>query len=318
MVLIFSIEFEISTNEVIHWLQNSNITYKRVNEDITNLGSLLVLDGNGEKEHIIDGINLRDIQSVWYRRGGKMNLEKWFNLNSLSQEIFHHLKEELLTTKYAYFNSIFKNKKALNSPFNSHLNKIHILEEAINLGIKIPYTIVCTSKNLLIDLFKAFPKRYIVKPVNKVKDLKLQEGTYFQLTEEVYLENIEKLEDSVFPCIIQEYIPKSFEIRTFYLNEKFYSMAMFSQSNPNTTLDFRNYDYDNPNRRVPFKLETDYEDKLKSLLKKINLNCASIDILRGTDGNFYFLEINPVGQFGMVSYPCNYFLEREIADFLKK
>jgi hypothetical protein len=31
------------------------------------------------------------------------------------------------------------------------------------------------------------------------------------------------------------------------------------------------------------------------------------------DGRFVFLEANPIGQFGMTSKPCNFFLEREIA-----
>ena len=29
-----------------------------------------------------------------------------------------------------------------------------------------------------------------------------------------------------------------------------------------------------------------------------------------------FLEVNPVGQFGMVSLPCNYQLEKRIAQYL--
>lgn len=32
--------------------------------------------------------------------------------------------------------------------------------------------------------------------------------------------------------------------------------------------------------------------------------------------NFYFLEINPVGQFGMVSGPCNYKIEKLIAKYI--
>ncbi len=31
------------------------------------------------------------------------------------------------------------------------------------------------------------------------------------------------------------------------------------------------------------------------------------------EGKYVFLEINPEGQFGMVSHPCNYYLERELA-----
>jgi hypothetical protein len=34
------------------------------------------------------------------------------------------------------------------------------------------------------------------------------------------------------------------------------------------------------------------------------------------DGREVFLEVNPVGQFGMVSRPCNYQLERKVAELL--
>jgi hypothetical protein len=34
------------------------------------------------------------------------------------------------------------------------------------------------------------------------------------------------------------------------------------------------------------------------------------------NGDIYFLEVNPAGQFGMVSTPCNYYLEEKIAEVL--
>lgn len=51
-------------------------------------------------------------------------------------------------------------------------------------------------------------------------------------------------------------------------------------------------------------------------MNKINLNCGSIDILVDNNLNYFFLEVNPVGQFGMVSFPCNYNLENHIANYL--
>ena len=48
-------------------------------------------------------------------------------------------------------------------------------------------------------------------------------------------------------------------------------------------------------------------------MKLLNLNSGSLDLIRAADGKYVFLEINPVGQFGMVSYPCNYNIEKEIA-----
>ena len=50
----------------------------------------------------------------------------------------------------------------------------------------------------------------------------------------------------------------------------------------------------------------------------LNLDNGSIDIILTPDKEYVFLEVNAVGQFGMVSVPCNYFLEEKFADFLIK
>lgn len=39
-------------------------------------------------------------------------------------------------------------------------------------------------------------------------------------------------------------------------------------------------------------------------------------MIYNNDNDFVFLEINPVGQFGMTSNPCNYNLDKIIAEKL--
>ena len=51
-------------------------------------------------------------------------------------------------------------------------------------------------------------------------------------------------------------------------------------------------------------------------MKHIGLNTGSIDMIKSVDGNYYFLEVNPSGQFGMTSFPCNYNLHEKVADYL--
>ena len=45
----------------------------------------------------------------------------------------------------------------------------------------------------------------------------------------------------------------------------------------------------------------------------IDINCGSIDLVKAKDGNYYFLELNPVGQAGVVSRFGHYNLEKKIA-----
>ena len=56
--------------------------------------------------------------------------------------------------------------------------------------------------------------------------------------------------------------------------------------------------------------------KLLKLMKKLGLNFGSIDMIKAKNGEYYFLEVNPVGQFGMVSHPCNFSIEKHLAELL--
>ena len=48
----------------------------------------------------------------------------------------------------------------------------------------------------------------------------------------------------------------------------------------------------------------------------LNLDCGSIDMILTPKNEYVFLEVNPIGQFGMTSYPCNFQLEKRIAEIL--
>jgi D-alanine-D-alanine ligase-like ATP-grasp enzyme len=95
-------------------------------------------------------------------------------------------------------------------------------------------------------------------------------------------------------------------------------MAMFTQNDNKTLIDFRDYNFDNPARRVPYKLPFNIEQKLTKFMNLMRINCGSFDLIKTKEGKYVFLEVNPVGQFGMTSFPCNYNLEKEIAVHLIK
>ena len=99
------------------------------------------------------------------------------------------------------------------------------------------------------------------------------------------------------------------------MNGKIWSFAIFSQKDEQTKIDFRRYNIKNPNRNVRYNLPTEIERKIDILMKSLDLNCGSLDFLKNAD-KYYFLEVNPIGQFLGLSAKCNYSLEREIASYL--
>ena len=157
-------------------------------------------------------------------------------------------------------------------------------------------------------------KTCITKPIHNMERLVINNNTFLQYTSKIKPSNLRNDSNiNYYPLKIQKEIEKTYEIRVFYLHKELYSMAIFSQNDKQTETDFRQYNYKNPNRTVPIKLDKKTEKKIVNFMQSMALNCGSLDFIKSKDGFVYFLEVNPVGQFGMVSHPCNYNLEMLIA-----
>ncbi|WP_238586871.1 hypothetical protein [Chryseobacterium sp. Leaf405] len=132
----------------------------------------------------------------------------------------------------------------------------------------------------------------------------------------MYTSIVEKKEnEDFFITFFQEKIEKDFEIRSFYLKGEIWSMAIFSQNDDNTKVDSRKYNGKIINRNVRYNLPKDLEEKIILLMNKLDLSSGSLDFIK-SGNKFYFLEVNPVGQFGNVSFYCNYDLAYKLAENL--
>ena len=173
--------------------------------------------------------------------------------------------------------------------------------------------------NVISDVVKFIDKHksIVSKPQSELGLFSFENANYSNYTTIInkeYLLSAEKIPTTFF----QEQLIKSYEVRVFYFYGKCYSMAIFSQLDSQTSVDFRHYNNKNPNRNVPYELKKELQDKIKKLMETLGLDTGSLDFVKTIDGRLVFLEVNPVGQFGMVSFPCNYYIEQIIADHLIK
>ncbi len=307
MILIFSISDDYSTSKVINWLINLKKPFIRVNEN-TDV-ELISLVENEFTIKIDDRlISSNEITKVWYRRGGADFLRKFKN-----DFIKDYLSSENRSLMQ-YFNYLVDKKPSINNFKTSDINKLHLLDLCKRFDVLAPNFIVTSYKSALLDFYYR-EKSIISKPINApFKMFDDDNFAHLAYTAEIDLADINGLPEKFIPTFFQRKIIKEYEIRAFYLNGTFYAMAIFSQKNKNTNVDFRNYDLVNPNRLTPYQFPKYYEEKLKTLLDAFGLNCASFDVVYSKeDKQYYFLDLNPIGQFGMVSDPCNYNLEKKIA-----
>lgn len=307
MILIISTKDDETTTYVIEWLIMQNKNWIRINEnDIINL--IFV----GKDIQFIVGENvflMSDIESCWYRRG-------FLNINwnyLLEDKIIKRVQENEKVKIINFIYYLLKGKKTINNFLNSDVNKLIVSSIATKIGIKTTQDYIISSKDELLKL-SFTENKYISKPISGDSVMNYGDFCIFNYTTKVDKSVV--VTDTFYPSLVQEYVEKKYELRIFYLHGDFYSMAIFSQNDNQTEVDFRNYNSIKPNRRVPFKLPKIEEVKLHQLMNELNLNSGSIDMIVTPSNDYIFLEVNPVGQFGMVSYPCNYNLEKKIAKYL--
>lgn len=297
---------ERSTDHVCQWLSFYNAPYLRLNgEDFFD--NLVLSDLPQNKE----------IGVVWFRR--RISKYPYVNYSFRnehfeSESVLNKFLNDEFKALYSYFQLTLDLNKWINNPLNvNSINKLHVLDLAKEYGIKIPFTEVVTTKVVVETIVQKFTQ-VIVKPISEVIFMTDENNVYYNmLTKIISIKNIKYVPDRFFPSLVQEHIDKKFEIRTFYLFGKTYSMAILSQNSKHTKEDFRNYDEKRPNRTVPYQLPLIIENRIQKLMDKLGFQMGSLDFILTPNGEYVFLEINPEGQYGMVSYPCNYYIEREQA-----
>lgn len=304
MVAIFSNRNDYSTNFVCDWLIFYHKKFIRINSDIEKVGHDFSKGFYFEKKG--NKYFMNNISSSWYRRGGdSFRKKKLFENDSLN---FLFNMDNIKLSQYLYY--LIGKKKVINKVFDGdRVNRLITIEKASKIGL-------CTPKMFFIDNNSDIEKiklPLITKTITGSAMMFDDFNTYI-----IYTNFIENSVDLKFDTLsyFEERITKKYELRVFFLNDDFYSMAIFSQKDSKTEQDFRRYNKVLPNRKVPFKLPYNIEEKLKKLMTELDFNSGSIDLVVNDKNEYIFLEVNPIGQFGMVSFPCNYQLEKKIANYL--
>jgi len=315
MILILSVDGDRSTESVIDCLVSFNYPYLRINSSdfidkkfFFNLSKGLFVFGDNK-------INLSDIKAVWFRKFHFFYTSIFHDQAAQATQVGNVIPFIGLESEFtAIINSFIfylKDKNWLTNPKKIFLNKLAVLKEAQNLGLNTPETFLINTKD---DLLK-IPFGLISKSVKDASIVRTGKGFYSMFTSKI---DKELIPEKFFTSMVQEFIEKELDLRVFFLENEFYTMAIFSQFDMQTKTDFRNYNNSNPNQVCRYNLPKNISNMLLKLVNQLELNCCSIDLVKDRNGEYYFLEINPLGQFGMVSIPCNYNLEKKVAEYLIK
>lgn len=311
MILIITKDSDRAVERIIDWLNAKGASYYKGSiEEIFLMCDLTIKQNNEQLDLYLNG---EKVKSMFFRHFTYLDILLAEIVKN--SELNKFLGREAATV-LSSFREIFSFKAF---PYFDKIrnNKIYELTIAKNVGIDVPPFLITNSKSDLLE-FKSQQGKIISKALSNGAKTSFNGETIFAYVDIVSQEMIDKVESTFFISYFQKYIEKEYELRVFFIDGAFYSMAIMSQESAQTSIDFRRYNVEKWNRNIPYELNSTLQNNLKDLMQKLELSTGSIDIIKSTDGKYYFLEVNPIGQFGMTSEPCNYNLDKVIAETLIK
>jgi ATP-GRASP peptide maturase of grasp-with-spasm system len=319
MILILSKVCDVPIKLVVSHLDSQKVPYflllesdiiSDISVEIDSLEVKIFLEINGEKS-----LSFSNIRAYWYRNGF-FPLFTDFRYNDALFKKFHHYidieQRHLTFFLHKYLNSIPSIGSFLSEIYSNKLVNLTLAKKA---GLQIPNTFVIQKKTQLTEIFAN--NSIITKAIQREMYYADEKYEYFTYgTQEINLCSLYKFPHHFPPSLIQEKIEKEYEIRSYYLLGKFYSMILFSQEDVKTSIDCRRFNEQKPIRCEPHILPKKIEKKMRLLLSWLQLNTGSFDLIYTREGNYIFLEINPSGQYHFLSESCNYQIDKKIAQFL--
>ena len=246
---------------------------------------------DGKFSYFFDNTNLLDVSSVWYRiarltYSRRPKNEPYWLFNRLS-------REEMIKMLYG----LLPNAKWCSNPYAIERaeNKVLQMEVASKLDMHLPATLITSEPNKAIK-FRNDVGLMIVKPLAKevVEDEK-QAFAFFtsRITPEM---KVDFTGLAQCPAIFQQEIIRECDVRTIVIGEKVFSMAIHQVGDKKGGVDWRiggHKDLEFSIHSLPCNLE----NQCIKLTKALDLKYGALDFVLGKDGNYYFLEINPTGEW---------------------
>ncbi len=257
-------------------------------------GITLEYSGHGKAGgclHTADGdVDLADIESVWWRVKPVRPVDFGFHEGSVEQafagrewrEVLRSLSE--LLSGVPWINVLAHQVRAARKPWQLAL--------AGEVGLPYPETIITNRSDSVLEGFEPD-----IGLVYKTLSSFVRPPDEIVFTNEVTRDQIQGswAEIALAPGIFQRRLPKRYEVRVTVVGEHLFSAGIDSQSDAATRVDWRR----NQGREMYFETELSpaVQEKLLAFHRSAGLVFATYDFIVSPDGEEFFLECNPGGQW---------------------
>lgn len=241
--------------------------------------------------------SLSNIDVVWYRKPILLKPEH-MHVPSKYREFAYAAYKKSVTAIYGLLGSSY-----WVSPYfaiQKANNKLYQHELAAANGFKIPDTIVTSNPIEARQFFLKYGD-IITKPLDQefVNESGHTSAFYTTLISKDSNPNFEGLRVS--PAIFQQSLYKSIDIRVTVVGENVYACEIRKIGEMDSAVDWRT---GNLSTNVRYSIHSDFPDQLRKacvdMVKSLDLKYGAFDFMLNEYGDYWFLEINPNGQWGFV------------------
>ena len=314
MILFITNKEDITTDFVVKRIREERADYYRFNtEDLFNCVDIS-LDFERNKFQLLDKrkgvIDLNNVTSVYFRRPKlpkiPPDLATW-ERNFLIKE-YHSLLNGIysILSSSLWINYVYSIIEAE--------NKIYQLILAKKLGFNIPETLISNNRDSVYEFIRAKYFNCVIKPIRSgfIDDPDDPKVIFTNKISRDKLEELSRIQ--ICPSIFQRNIAKETDVRVIVVGKKVFAIRIESQEYKESKIDWRRGSNIIEHNYIELPLEL--ENRCVNLVKQLNLLFGAIDLVLDKKGNFYFLEINPNGQWAWIEKRLGIPISNEIAKLL--
>jgi hypothetical protein len=224
-----------------------------------------------------------DFHAVWWRRPEPPRIDECVTDPKVRRfceaESDALLKGALRSLRVPIVNDPFREALALRKPYQ--------LSVARRVGLEVPITLISNNPDSVRDFWQSLGGNCIYKPLTSPS------WTFAEtriLTADD-LGHLDRLRHA--PMIVQEKIHKGVDVRVNIFGDAVFACEVRT-SVPQAELDWR---IEMTAQWFEHELPQEVADKLKNLMRALNLDYGCLDLRRRPDGRYCFFEVNPSGQF---------------------
>jgi glutathione synthase/RimK-type ligase-like ATP-grasp enzyme len=304
---------------VVKRMESLGKSVYRLNSDcFSDLIDFKYAIGNGSEQALLlkdqlQEISSQNIEAVWYRKLWDIKIPQ-----DLEVQYAKPFLSTYHTMRQLFFEAL-QNKPWMNPMDVDHKiggNKWLQLNLAKEAGLVIPESLFTNNAEYVKTFFYDVCNGKMIAKLHDALSRSMTANDLFFPTTAIEEKDLEDLEGLLYsPMIFQCNIEKQYELRIIYVDGIFFTGKINATQSIDGKTDWRNAK-DLIAVWETYVLPERIEQQLTNMMKNMGLYFGAIDMIRQTDGQYIFLEVNPQGEWGMLQRDLAYPIGETIADKL--